>query len=154
VRFTRADVDDPKAHDCLAHRCVDHPDQHETVPPVNSTGPSGSECALCVAHEFIRVYDTTMMKTLFWPIVETARNRLNLLSPGAGDSFQDHARVTVNSLKVLSEVLTDEQEDKEESEAQSLKVLLDTLEGFVLTNEYPFAERAKDALDRYKELTT
>lgn len=127
MRFTRAGVDDPKAHDCIAHRCIDHPDQHETVGPMNQNGPSLSECAICVAQSFVAAYETTLMKSIFWPLVQTARDRLNLLSPGAGEAFQDHARVTVNSMKILSEADVADQEDAEEAQAQGLKVLLDAL---------------------------
>lgn len=110
MRFTLAGVDDPKAQHCIAHRC----EEHQELQPVNSNGPSGSECGACVGQAFAEAYEKTVLKAILWPLVETARNRLNLLSPGAGDTFQDHARVTVNSLKILSEVaqIDEDQTDK------------------------------------------
>jgi len=87
--------------DCLAHRCL-RPD-HVEVPVINDAGPDGSECALCVAEELVKAYEKAFEKSVFWPVVETARNRMNLLSFGAGDKFQEEARAIINAARMLSE---------------------------------------------------
>lgn len=78
---------------CVAHRC----DDHEELPVVNDKGPDGSECAGCVADALVKAYEQAFEKTLFWPLIQSARDRLNLLAPGAGDSFQEEVRATINA---------------------------------------------------------
>lgn len=81
---------------CAAHRC----DTHQDVPPVNSTGPEQSECGLCVADAIVEAYEKAFEQNVFWPLIESARSRLNLLAPGAGDSFLDEARATLTAASI------------------------------------------------------
>lgn len=78
---------------CVAHRCPEHAE----VPPINDAGPEQSECALCVATTFVRGYEKAFEKSVFNPVVEKARDRLNLMAPGAGDQFVDEARAILNT---------------------------------------------------------
>lgn len=91
-------------NDCVGHRC----DEHEDVPPVNSHGPHGSECALCVAQTLVDAYEAAFEKKIFWPIITSARDRLNLLSPGTGDKFVEEARATLNTASI--DDITDDEE--------------------------------------------
>jgi hypothetical protein len=96
VRFTRKDAQDAGAASCMAHRC----DTHAEIPPMNSDGPDKSECGFCVADTIVRTYEQTFEGNVFWPLIESARTRLNLLAPGAGDSFLDEARATLNAASI------------------------------------------------------
>jgi hypothetical protein len=85
----------PSASDCLAHRC----DEHREMKPVDDSADDGAECGICVAAKFVLAHEEAAEKEildrLFWPMVETARDRLNLLALGAGASFEEQARVHV-----------------------------------------------------------
>jgi hypothetical protein len=97
VRFTdREAAQDAGAQACVAHRC----DDHAEIPPVNDKGPQRSECGMCVADTIVATYEATFEKNVFWPLIESARTRLNLLAPGAGDSFLEEARATLNAASI------------------------------------------------------
>lgn len=81
---------------CVSHRC----DEHADVPPINQGGPDESECGMCVAVDLVASYETAFEQKVFWPVVQSARDRLNLLAPGAGDVFLDEARAILNSASV------------------------------------------------------
>jgi hypothetical protein len=87
----------PTVAQCLYHRC----DDHASVPMLNrAEGPGQSECGACIAEELLAVkaqlllaldgyaerltYGRALARKL-----ESARARLNLLSPGAGDGFDE-----------------------------------------------------------------
>lgn len=79
--------------DCLGHRCQAHRD----VPPIDdSEESSGAECGICIGQKFVLLYEEKaeedILNKLYWPIVEIARARLNLLSLGSGEVFVDEAR--------------------------------------------------------------
>lgn len=93
--------------DVIGYRCEDHPDKHDAVPAINTNAPEGGECAMCVAESIVHAYESTFEKTLLWPIIDQARGRLNLLVPGAGDSFLEDARAQINAAKLLSEADAD-----------------------------------------------
>lgn len=84
---------------CVGHRC----DEHAAVPIVNDVGPDKSECAICVAQAFVKGYEKAFEKTVFWPAVQSARDRLNLLAPGAGAAFVDETRATLNAAGIETE---------------------------------------------------
>jgi hypothetical protein len=84
------------ASGCVGHRC----DEHEDLPPMNQTGPDGSECGGCVGQAFAEAYEKAFEKKVFWPLIQSARDRLNLLAPGAGDAFQEEARATINTASI------------------------------------------------------
>lgn len=94
VRFT-----DQESGACVAHRC----DDHGTVPPINSHGPDKSECALCVAQALVEGYEKAFERRVFWPTIESARDRLNLLAPGSGNRFLEDARAILNSASIDDE---------------------------------------------------
>lgn len=93
--------------DCVAHRCTDH----LNIPPLNmSEGNGSSECGVCSAEEFgARLAEQaleTERREVWWDILDayaqrmeyqkvmrarlqTARDRLNILSPGAGDFLDE-----------------------------------------------------------------
>lgn len=87
----------PKLEDCLFHRC----ERHETVPMLNAEEEgTRSECGACIAEEMLAMkaqlvlvldgYAERMIysHTLRLQLAQ-ARDRLNLLSPGAGDFIDD-----------------------------------------------------------------
>jgi hypothetical protein len=80
------------ASDCIAHRCLEHAE----LKPVDDHADDGSECAICVAHKFADALEASLvediLKKLFWPMVQSARDRLNLVAAGAGDTFEAEAR--------------------------------------------------------------
>jgi hypothetical protein len=96
-RFIRANPDRDEnapatASDCLAHRCAEHAE----MPPVDDRGDDGSECGVCVGVKFVQAHEAAaeddIKKKLYWPMVQSARDRLNLLAAGAGDAFEEEAR--------------------------------------------------------------
>ncbi len=104
MRFLKKAEVDPllgihTASGCIGHRC----DEHSDLPPMNQAGPDESECGACVGQAFAAAYEKAFEKTVFWPLIQSARDRLNLLAPGAGDKFQDEARATINAASLLSE---------------------------------------------------
>lgn len=84
---------------CVAHRCSEHSD----MPVIGNTGPEQSECSICVAQTFVIAYEKSFEAKVFWPAVQSARDRLNLLSPGAGDQFVDETRATLNAAGIETE---------------------------------------------------
>lgn len=87
---------------CLAHRC----DEHEDLPPVNSTGPNLSECAICVADAFVTAYEKRFEAEIFWPSIESAKQRLNFLAAGVGDQFVEEVRGRIAAARVDPDTLT------------------------------------------------
>lgn len=73
------------------------------MPPTNDAGPDQSECALCVAQQLVAGYEKAVEKNVFGPIVSSARDRLNLLAPGAGDQFVDEARAQLNAAGLVDD---------------------------------------------------
>ena len=93
--------------DCVAHRCT----AHQEIPPANMNEGSGSsECGICAAEMFGTKLAQQALdiqnRTVTLPILEgyadrlahhaelrsklaTARERLNLISPGAGDFLDE-----------------------------------------------------------------
>lgn len=82
---------------CIAHRCDDHAD----LPAVNQEGPEGSECAGCVGQAFAAAWEAAFEKNVFWPLIQSARDRLNILAPGAGDQFEEQARAQINAAAIF-----------------------------------------------------
>lgn len=82
----------PAASDCLAHRCA----AHAEMGPMDDAADDGAECGPCLGERYVRAYEKAaeddIKKRLFWPMVQSARDRLNLLANGAGDSFEEEAR--------------------------------------------------------------
>lgn len=85
----------PALDDCLFHRCEDH----EHVRQLNASElQTGSECGACLAEE-VAMLDVQILLVLdgyadrltyaagLKARLASARDRLNLLSPGAGDEF-------------------------------------------------------------------
>lgn len=83
----------PSIEACLFHRCT----RHEEVKQLNNTEEqTGSECGGCIA-ELMLTREAQLILALdgyaerlayshrLKELLETARNRLNLLQPGAGD---------------------------------------------------------------------
>lgn len=100
VRFTKKDEVDPilgvhTATGCIAHRC----DAHADLPPVNQWGPNESECGGCVGQAFAEALEKAFEEQVYWPMVQKARDRLNLLSAGAGTQFEDEARALLVASK-------------------------------------------------------
>jgi hypothetical protein len=98
VRFTRAGAiaeagGVSPASACVGHRC----DEHKTLAPTNQNGPDLSECAACTGESFAEAYERVFFDDIFWPSVQSARDRLNLLSPGAGETFYDETRARVEA---------------------------------------------------------
>jgi hypothetical protein len=91
----------PSIDDCLAHRCL----AHREMQPVDDSADNGSECGICTAQKFIAAHEQAaeeeILKRLFWPAIESARERLNLLSPGAGHAFEEEARVHVTEFSSI-----------------------------------------------------
>jgi hypothetical protein len=87
----------PTASDCVAHRCA----EHAAMPPVDDSADDGAECAICVGGKFILAHEAAaeadIKKRLLWPMVDKARDRLNLLARGAGDAFVEEVRAHVTA---------------------------------------------------------
>ena len=83
---------------CMSHRCA----EHAAVPSLNNAGPDNAECAMCVAETMVRAYEKEFEKKVFWPMVESARSRLNLLAVGAGEAFMEEARATLNAAGLIN----------------------------------------------------
>jgi hypothetical protein len=96
----RRDTDAPRGSDlpsieqCLFHRC----EEHEGVPQLNASESFGGECGGCLAEELLAVKAQLLLaldgyaERLAYShalagLLASARARLNLLSPGAGDSL-------------------------------------------------------------------
>lgn len=87
----------PSLEDCLYHRCS----QHEQVRQLNAEEEqTGSECGACIAEEVavlryqsFLLLDSLADRLTYGAMLRTkllaARERLNLLSPGAGDWLND-----------------------------------------------------------------
>ncbi|HEX3577552.1 MAG TPA: hypothetical protein VHY33_03225 [Thermoanaerobaculia bacterium] len=109
MRIVRADPNrdeskPPSIDDCLAHRCKEHRD----IPPIDdSEDGSGAECSICVGHKFVSLIEEKteehILQTILWPLVETARARLNLVALGSGESFVDDARRRVDEYRAVRE---------------------------------------------------
>lgn len=84
---------------CVAHRCQEHKD----IPPLNAN-EAGAECGACCAEDVGQDIALSAIAEFTLPILdgyadrleygarlrrklESARDRLNLLAPGAGDEF-------------------------------------------------------------------
>lgn len=82
----------PLASDCVAHRCAEHAE----MGLMDDSADDNSECAICLAHKFVQAYEKAaeaeILKRLVWPMVQSCRDRLNLLAAGAGDQFEESAR--------------------------------------------------------------
>lgn len=87
---------------CLAHRC----DEHAELPPVNSEGPNLSECAICVAEAFVDAFEKKYEAEIFWPSIESAKQRLNLLAAGVGDQFVQEVRGRIAAARIDPDTLT------------------------------------------------
>jgi hypothetical protein len=89
----------PSASDCVAHRCA----EHAGMAAVDDRGDDGSECGICVGQKFAehmeRALVDDILKALVWPMVQSARDRLNLLSGGAGDRFEQEMRTKITAYK-------------------------------------------------------
>jgi hypothetical protein len=85
----------PSIDNCLAHRCA----EHREMLPVDDSADSGAECGICVGVKFVEAHEQAaeeeILKRLFWPMVERARDRMNLLSHGTGYGFEEEARELV-----------------------------------------------------------
>lgn len=99
MKITRETMKDkPDVDDCLAHRCG----KHAHIPPIDDSVGDGSECSLCVADKLLE----KILEQVLNPILDAyadrlthhahlrrqlavARNRLNLLSSGAGDFLSE-----------------------------------------------------------------
>lgn len=103
VRFTAGAIAEsgglPPATACVGHRC----DKHNGLPPTNGNGPDGSECAGCTAEAFTEAFEEAFEGDIFWPTVDSARDRLNMLAPGAGDQFVAETRARIEALKRAGE---------------------------------------------------
>lgn len=104
---------------CVAHRCL----EHRQIPPLNmNEGNGSSECGVCAAEEFgARLAEQALAKQdelVILPILDgyaarlaygaelraklqTARDRLNLLSPGAGDFLDEESTAEASSDRAL-----------------------------------------------------
>lgn len=82
----------PLASDCLGHRCAEHAE----MGLMDDHADDGAECGVCLAMKFVVAHEKAaeahILKSLVWPMVQSCRDRLNLLSPGAGDQFEEQAR--------------------------------------------------------------
>jgi hypothetical protein len=86
----------PGLRECLFHRC----DAHENVPQLNLEEPTGAECGACVA-ELMLTYKAQLMLVLdgyaerltyshtLKRQLTQARERLNIMAPGAGNFIDD-----------------------------------------------------------------
>jgi hypothetical protein len=87
----------PNIADCLAHRCPTHAE----LPPMDDSADDGAECGPCIGAKYVEAYEKAVeadiLKRLFWPLVQSGRDRLNLLAPGAGDRFEEEARGHVST---------------------------------------------------------
>jgi len=71
---------------CVAHRCK----RHEAVKPINTATEEQTECGACISEDITNLlilYNDTADR------LERACGALNLLSPGAGDSFLPHPTI-------------------------------------------------------------
>jgi hypothetical protein len=96
IRFVKqsdAAVAPDGVKDCIGHRC----DEHERAEPHNANGPDQSECAMCLVEAFVLAYERQFEAAVFWPAITSARDRLNLLLPGAGNDLLEDARATLNA---------------------------------------------------------
>jgi hypothetical protein len=77
---------------CLAHRCA----EHQGVRMHNVQGPQGSECGACVMADVVALHNMLQQvldgyaarlshHAVLLAKLRQARERLNMISPGAGD---------------------------------------------------------------------
>lgn len=63
---------------------------------MDASADDQSECGVCIGHKFVAAYadafEADMLKKIYWPMVQSARDRLNLLARGAGDAFEEECR--------------------------------------------------------------
>jgi len=82
----------PRAADCLAHRCA----EHQGVRRHNTTGPNASECGGCIMADVSALYQMLLPVLdgyaarlthhgIILAKLRQARDRMNLMAPGAGD---------------------------------------------------------------------
>jgi hypothetical protein len=87
---------------CVAHRCPEHKD----IPPLNTNEGGGAECGACCAEDVGQDIALSAIAEFTLPILdgyadrleygarlraklESARERLNLIAPGAGDEYAE-----------------------------------------------------------------
>lgn len=70
---------------------------------VDDSADDGSECAIHVGEKFARAMEEALvddiLKALVWPMVQSARDRLNLMAPGSGHSFENEWRTKITDYK-------------------------------------------------------
>ena len=101
-RLIRADRTSNDVTACGAHRC----DEHEDLPAVNSSGPDMSECGICVGAAFVEAFEKKFDAEVFWPSIESAKQRLNFLATGVGDQFVEEVRARLMAARVDPDTLT------------------------------------------------
>ena len=63
---------------------------------MDDSADDNSECSLCIADKFVRAHEKAaeahIIKKIVYPMVQSCRDRLNLLSAGSGDQFEEQMR--------------------------------------------------------------
>lgn len=88
------DPNRPSLDQCRYHRC----ERHGDVKQLNATEPTDAECGACIAEEMLAIKAQLLLSLdgyaermiyahALRQMLASARDRLNLLSPGAGDEF-------------------------------------------------------------------